>query len=76
MAEFTGKWFGIDKCTAFDGKSVNVLEYKDNEKHVRGWHYERCTRCGKPLKKIWYVVQDEDDVEIAYLGAECVKHLA
>lgn len=76
MVEFTGKWFTIKGCCAFDGRDVNVLEYKDSGKHIDGWYYETCTRCGKRLKNHFYVVQDQDDTEIAYIGAECVKHLA
>ena len=75
MVRYTGKWFTVKNCAAFDGKDVNVLEYKDDEKHG-SWCHEFCTRCGKPLKSHYFVVQDQEDIEIAYLGADCVGHLA
>lgn len=34
--------------------------------------YIECSRCGKILKK-FYVVQDSDGVEVAYLGSCCIK---
>jgi hypothetical protein len=38
--------------------------------------YCLCSRCNKPIKNILYVVQsDSTDIEMLYLGADCVKHL-
>ena len=49
---------------------VNILKYKSTSSIP----YCECTRCGKDIKKIMYVVQDENDVEVEYLGSECIKH--
>ena len=53
---------------------VNILKM-----HGRcpGYEGETCFRCGKPLKKTWYLVQDaKDDTEIASFGPDCITRLA
>lgn len=40
----------------------------------KGYPHCTCSRCGKELKE-WYVIQDEDAMELSYLGKECIKHL-
>ena len=53
-------------------EDVSVLKYTSTDSIP----YCNCDRCGKPIKKIMYVVQnDHTDVEMLYLGAECIKHL-
>ena len=38
--------------------------------------YCLCDRCKKPIKRLMYVVQSNDtDVELLYLGSECIKYL-
>ena len=68
---FTGKYRSI-YSVAFD-EEVDILEYVSKDKIP----YCECSRCGKPIIKKMYVVQSkETGVEMAYLGAECIKHLA
>ena len=72
--EYTGKYWSMNSVVF--GK-VNVLEYKSKSK----FPWDTCTRCGKNLIRHMYVVQcaeegPELDVEMAYLGPECIKHLA
>lgn len=55
------------------GGDVTILKYESKEKYP----YCDCSRCGKPIKKIMYVVQDDKtDVEMFYLGSECIKHFS
>lgn len=52
-------------------EDVCVLEYKSKDNVP----YCNCTRCGKPIKKTMYVVQSaETDIELMYLGSDCIKH--
>lgn len=55
-------------------EDVSILKYvKDSEGNVP---YCLCSRCNRPIKNILYVVQsDSTDIEMLYLGADCVKHL-
>ena len=54
------------------GENVNVLEYRSKDSIP----YCTCTRCGKAIRRKMYVVQSAaTDVELMYLGAECIKHL-
>ena len=54
------------------GEHVSILEYRSDDNVP----YCDCDRCGKPIVKRMFVVQSkETDIEIAYLGSECVKHL-
>lgn len=71
MMEYTGKYYSIYSEEL--GQEVNVLEYINKEKMVYSY-WEKCSHCGKPIKHKMYVVQSaEDDVEMLYLGADCVK---
>ena len=55
------------------GGDVTILKYESKEKCP----YLYCSRCGKPIKKTMYVVQDDKtDVEMFYLGSECIKHFS
>ena len=71
--EYTGRY-----RTLFSeqlGHEVNILEYRSDHNPGRNYCYEFCTRCGKPIKRIMFVVQDaETDVEEMYLGSDCIKH--
>ena len=72
--DYTGKYWSMN--SVIFGK-VNVLEYKSKSK----FPFTTCSRCGQPIRKHMYVVQcaeegPEEDVEMAYYGAECIKHLA
>lgn len=70
--EYTGKWW--TRYSDDFGQEVNILEYKD--KKNKFIPYCDCTRCGKPIKSHMFVIQDTvDDVEMAYYGADCIKHL-
>ena len=68
--EYTGKHKTL--FSQICGETVNVLEYKDETK--MNIPYCECTRCGKPIKKTMYVIQSkETDVELMYLGSDCIK---
>lgn len=72
MVSYTGKYFSLEKCAAFGGP-VNVLEYVAAD----GAFHGTCFRCGRKLRRHWWVVQTaDDDLEICELGEECVKKLA
>lgn len=54
---------------------VSILKYEDHDKRVVP--YMTCNRCGKDIKRKMYVVQsNETDVELMYLGSECINHFA
>lgn len=66
--EYTGRY--ITRFLKGTTKKVNILEYnsKDN------FPYCNCDRCGKPIIKKMFVVQDYDtDLEMMYLGSDCVE---
>ena len=70
MMEYTGKYWEMESKEL--GETVNILEYKaENRKHLAAWC--ECSKCGKPIKRLMYVVQDMEDIEVMYLGADCVK---
>lgn len=53
------------------GTDISILEYKIDSKVS----YCDCSKCGKPLKSKMFVIQDkETDVEMMYLGSDCIKH--
>lgn len=69
--EYTGKYKKM--YSTLLNKDVYVLEYRSSEKIP----WCECTRCGKPIIKKMYVIQDaETDVEDMYLGSECIKHFS
>lgn len=77
MMEYTGnhkKMFSTEL-----NQEVNILEYKDPNpvKQRPGschWYYCECDKCHKEIKSHMFVVQSaEDDVEMLYLGADCIK---
>ena len=58
----------------YGGEKVAILKYED--KSNSKVPYCDCDRCGKPIKRIMYVVQNaETDCEMFYLGSECIKHI-
>lgn len=70
MMEYTGKYWSMfsEVCD----EKVNILEYKSAHKTKIPWC--ECSRCGKPITANLYVVQSEEtDVEMFYLGPECIK---
>lgn len=67
--EYTGKYRTVNSKKY---GTVGILEYKSDSKIP----YCECTRCGKDIKRIMYVVQDSNDIEVEYLGAECIKHFS
>ena len=72
MDEYTGNYFTIENSAVFDGMAVNVLEYKSKNSFPVG----TCFRCGRVLRKHWWVVQTaDDDLVVCECGNECVKHL-
>lgn len=55
------------------GENVSILKYKSKDSYP----YCDCSRCGKPIKRIMFVVQSQEtDVELFYLGTECIKHFS
>lgn len=67
--DYTGKHYTM--YSEICGEMVNVLKYKSNT----NLPYCECDRCGKMIKRTIYVVQSaENDVEMMYLGSECIKH--
>lgn len=68
--KYTGKYRTMDSKKY--GK-VNILEYRSED----GVPYCECDKCGKDIKRRMFVVQDaQTDIEILYLGAECIKKFA
>ena len=52
------------------GEQVSVLKYSSRY----NFPYCDCSRCGKPIRKVLYVVQsDETGIELFYLGSECIR---
>ena len=69
--EYTGRFRTMysEDC----GEDVAILEYRGSDKVP----YCDCTRCGKPITRIMYVVQSrETGVEEMYLGSDCIKKLS
>lgn len=67
--EYTGNY--IEMYSKDLDRVVAILEYKSNDNTP----YIECSRCGKPIRRKMYVIQDSNtDLEIAYLGSECIKH--
>ena len=53
------------------GENVHIMKYAGEEK----FPYIECSRCGKLIKRTMYVIQNtETDVEMEYLGSDCIKH--
>lgn len=71
--DYTGNYRTLDSKLL--GHTVNVLEYRaENGKQLSRCFWENCSRCGKPIKRVMFVVQEADtDIEEMYLGADCVK---
>ena len=66
--KYTGRY--ITKYSKLLKQDVDILEYRSKD----GIPYCDCDRCGKPIKRLMYVVQDpETGLEIMYLGSECIK---
>lgn len=66
-------------CGYFDsemlGEKVAILKYEalKSEAHIP---YCDCSFCKKPIKRVMYVVQSEEtNVELLYLGADCINKL-
>lgn len=67
--EYTGFLGYMDSYVA--GEEVAILKYEDKNSNIP---YCDCSRCGKPIKRVMYVVQSrETDVELFHLGSECIK---
>jgi len=70
--EYTGK-HRIIKNSRVCGEDVSVLEYKSDSKIP----WCDCSRCGKPIVKRMFVIQScETDIELLYLGSECIKRFS
>ena len=71
--DYTGRYRTVD--SELLGHKVNILEYRaNNGEHLSRCFWENCTRCGKPIRNVMFVVQDaETDVEEMYLGSDCIK---
>lgn len=65
--EYTGKFRTVNSKKY---GPVYIMEYKSESKMP----YCECSRCGKDIKKIMYVVQDSRDIEVEYLGSDCIKY--
>lgn len=72
--DYTGRYRTIDSEQL--GHSVNILEYKaNNGEQLSRCYWTECSRCGKPIKRVMFVVQDaETDVEELYFGSDCIKY--
>lgn len=72
--DYTGRFKTVN--SELLGHTVNILEYRANKgEQLSRCYWTECTRCGKPIKRVMFVVQDaETDVEEMYLGADCIKH--
>lgn len=58
------------------GEDVVIMKYQ-MEGNLHKIPYCECTRCGKGIKRTMYVVQSaKTDVELMYLGPECIKHFS
>lgn len=69
----TGKM--IERFSKMFDENVIIFEEKE-ERPNKGCSYIECDRCGKPIKRIMFVVQSKDTfVELGYFGAECVKSI-
>lgn len=69
MMKYTGKY--TESYSRVFDCPISILEYRSDDNIP----YCACSRCGKPIKRTMYVVQDSNtDLEIAYLGSECIKH--
>lgn len=69
---YTGKY--TKKYSEALNQEVFILEYKDT--HRTSIPYCNCGMCGKPIIRKMYVIQDpETDVEMMYLGYDCVKKI-
>lgn len=70
--EYTGKYRTIYSTEL--NQEVNILEYERTDKKTK-IPYIACTRCGQGIIRKMYVVQDaKHDIELEYLGTECIKH--
>lgn len=68
--KFTGK--GKRVYSKLHNQSVTVLEYRSESNAP----YMECSRCGKDIKRVMYVIQDpETGIEMEYLGASCAKRI-
>ena len=66
--EYTGNYRTM--YSELCGEDVSILEYRSRDNIP----YCECTRCGKDIKRRMFVVQSkETDVELMYLGADCIK---
>ena len=69
--EYTGIYWYMDSKTA--GERVAILKYEAPKREAQ-IPYCKCSACGKDIKRTMFVVQSaEDDVELYYLGADCIK---
>lgn len=71
--DYTGRYRTVD--SEILGHKVNILEYRaERGERLSSCFWEACSRCGKPIRRVLFVVQDaETDVEEMYLGADCIK---
>jgi len=65
--EYTGEY---TEMTSKKYGKVHILKYQSKQPNP----YCECSMCGQYIKRTMYVVQDENDIEVEYLGSECVKH--
>lgn len=71
--EYVGLYKKAFYSTDFE-EEVSILKYKDSSNmHIS---YCDCSICGKPIKTTMYVVQSKTNaVELAYVGASCIKKI-
>ena len=68
--QYTGRF--INRYSKLLNRDITIMEYSSNDKIP----YCDCDRCGKPIIRKMYVVQDpKTDLEIMYLGSECIKNI-
>jgi len=66
--KYIGKYKNMYSNTC--GEEVSILEYRSDNKYP----YCECTMCGKDIKRHMFVVQSrKTDIELMYLGADCIK---
>lgn len=71
--DYTGRYKTVN--SELLGHTVYILEYRSKYDPKSKFYHTECSRCGKPIKRIMFVVQNaETDVEELYLGSDCIKH--
>ena len=66
------KWVALHKWSDIANENVTIARYRNKSSY--NTPLCNCDFCGKPIIRTLYVVQSDDtDVELFYLGPECIK---